>query len=262
MDDNKDIQKTENISRLIDAQNIRTNPFGDNRSGERAYRKAERLASALYLLTNHIPTHESVRSRIRSESNELLGKTLNLRDEMRSSQSGALISLQASVRELISMVRILIVSGFVSIQNANIMIEALDEFGTFITSAQRSALSESVVLNREDLIDVRSIHRTSGIKDVRDRLVIKNVSTKTNVQNIQNVSVNVGANQGSFGMRAQSIVEVLQSGGSLGIKEIASNLPEYSEKMIQRELSELVTAGRVHKVGLKRWSKYSIATTV
>lgn len=256
MDDKKDIQKTENISRLIDAHTVRTNPFGENRSGERAYRKAERLAAALYLLTNHIPTHESVRARVRAESNELLGKTLGLRDEMRSTQSGALISLQSSVRELISMVRILIVSGFVSLQNANIMIEALDEFGTFITSAQRTALSESVVLNREDLIDVRSIHASRTIKDIKDSVVIKNVSTKTSMQT---VSVNVGNAQGHLGLRAQSIIEVLQSGGSLGIKDIASNLPEYSEKMIQRELSELVAQGKVVKAGLKRWSKYSVA---
>jgi DNA-binding HxlR family transcriptional regulator len=50
---------------------------------------------------------------------------------------------------------------------------------------------------------------------------------------------------------------VLRSQGELGIKDVVSNLPEYSEKMIQRELAELVAAGRVKKTGLKRWSRYT-----
>ena len=56
--------------------------------------------------------------------------------------------------------------------------------------------------------------------------------------------------------RMDGILEVLRNGAELGIKEIAVNLPEYSEKMIQRELADLVTMGRVTKIGFKRWSKY------
>lgn len=56
-----------------------------------------------------------------------------------------------------------------------------------------------------------------------------------------------------------AIIEVLRTSADLGIKEIAVNLPEYSEKMIQRELADLVAAGTVRRVGIRRWSKYVLA---
>ena len=57
--------------------------------------------------------------------------------------------------------------------------------------------------------------------------------------------------------RAQTILGILKSQGIIGIKDISSNLPEYSEKMIQRELAHLIVLGRVKKSGFKRWSKYA-----
>lgn len=54
-------------------------------------------------------------------------------------------------------------------------------------------------------------------------------------------------------------MDILKFGGILGIKDIASNLPQYSEKMIQRELASLVQKGFVQKTGAKRWSRYQVA---
>src|SRR3989344_5739497 len=260
MDEQRDIQKTNSISRFIDGQVVKTNPFGNNRAGQRVYRRAERIVAGLYLLTNHISSDESVRAKVRSDATDLLTQTLSLRDEMRSPQSGNYHMLQSTVRELISLVRILAVSGFVSTQNASIMIEALDELGVYLNASQKSILAESVSLSREDLIDVRSSFvqhtNTRLVKDIRDTGAIKDTG---NQKDSQKLSVNLGQAEGQTSLRAQSIIEVLRSGGSLGIRDIVSNLPEYSEKMIQRELVVLVNGGSVKKQGLKRWSKYSVA---
>src|SRR3989344_3409976 len=59
--------------------------------------------------------------------------------------------------------------------------------------------------------------------------------------------------------RTNRIVGVLTTQGQLGIKDIAASLPEFSEKMIQRELKRLVTQGRIKKAGSKRWSTYVLA---
>ena len=258
MDELKDAQKTNNVSRFVDGQIVRTNPFGDNRAGERAYRRAERIAAAIHLLTNHIARDEPVRLKVRSGGADLLGKVLQLRDEMRATQSVNLHGLQSLIRELISLVRILAVSGFVSMQNANIMIEALDELGTYLTASQRSILAESVSLSREELMDIRSTyaqHANRAIKDVKDTTTVKDADTTSDKEK---VSVNARQTEGQITLRGQSIMDVLRSGGSLGIRDISSNLPEYSEKMIQRELAGLITLGKVRKLGLKRWSKYAI----
>lgn len=261
MDDAKDTQKTDSISRFIDAHAVRTNPFGENRAGERAYRRAERIVAAVHLLTNHIDQSEPVSSAIRTSGLDLLHSMLEIRSEMRSSRSELFGKVQAQIRHMISLVRVLTVSGYISMQNATTMVEALDELGNFMTAAQRSALSESISVSRDDLLDVRAgaLLRAAprSVKDVKDT---SSASDGSVVSDKETMSLNSSINHGQITVREQSILDTLQSGGNLGIKDICSNLPEYSEKMIQRELADMVARGKVIKTGLKRWSKYSIAS--
>ncbi len=259
MDEIKDVQKTDSISRFIDGHAVRTNPFGDNKAGDRAYRRAERIVAAIHLLTNHIDSSEPVCSSIRSGAVGILQHMLELRNEMRSSQSSVFTRVQASIRHLISLTRVLTVSGYISIQNATTMVEALDELGNFLTASQRSILSESVALSREDLLDVRAPilrGQSRQIKDVKDRVEVTDIKT---VSVNQLTSVSESNTQRLVTVRTQNILDALQSGGLMGIKDICAHLPEYSEKMIQRELAELVEGGKVRKSGLKRWSRYSVA---
>src|SRR3989344_2619780 len=241
----KDTQRQSQLARFFDRHSVRTNPFGANQSADRAYRRSERIVAALFLVTNHIPPTESLRSSVRTQALLILENVLSLRDEMRTTGENV-AKTRASIRHLISLVRLLAVSGFVSGQNTNTVVEGLDELGNFLTASANSPLSESVSLSHEDLLDIHG----GTIKDIKDM---------TPVKDIRNVSDKV-ASGGGLSVREQSIFSVLRAGGELGIRDIASNLPEYSEKMIQRELVALVAAGRVKKTGLKRWSRYSIAS--
>ena len=266
MDSKKDIQKTENITHFVDKQTIRTHPFGDNKMGERAYRRSERLVAAIHLLTNHIDQDEPIRRIVRESSVSILGDVLSLRDEMRTVGSLKTHSVETSIRHLISLVRILAVSGFVSFENADVLTDALDDLGSFIETSRRSVLSENIRLSREDLLDVRDTTR-EHIKDIKDSVVIKDIrSPQSDVQYKKDAnraltadfagdgSINSSINR--LNRRMEGILEVLRVGTDLGIKEIGINLPEYSEKMIQRELAELVAMGYVKKIGSLRWSKY------
>jgi hypothetical protein len=252
MDNIKDVTKGEDFSRFIDAQQVRTDPFGRNRAAERLYRRAERICAALYLLTRHIAAAEPVRSEVRSEALGLLEKVLHLRDQMRAAESDALLSFESSVRRLISLVRILTAAGFLSFQNADIVIAALDELGVFVSSAQRSALSEGISLTREDIMgDTSPLTDKHFVKDIKDKRVIKDKNDTTDTQDTADL-------KGTVIARAEGIRAVLRGQGGLGIKEISARLPDYSEKMIQRELALLIKGGQVKKEGFKRWSKYSL----
>ncbi len=258
MDDHKDIQKTENISRFFDSQNVRVNPFGENRAADRAYRRGERIAAAVHLLTNHIESDEPLRVAVRREATNLLVAIMGVRDEMRVSNSGEVIAALSRIRHLISLVRMLAVSGFASIQNVTAIVDALDELGNFMQVAQRTNFSESVTVSRDELLDVgASVVRTApmSVKDVKDTPVVR---TGEGDAVASRMSVSVPQTPGQTTVRAQSILEILKTSGSMGIKDICSNLPEYSEKMIQRELLSLVSEGKVTKTGLKRWSRYSV----
>ncbi len=260
MEDNKDVQKTENLGKFFDSQNVRLNPFGDNRAADRAYRRAERIAAAVHLLTNHIDADEPVRVSVRGEAFALLSAMLKVRDEMRSPNSSGIVSVLSTIRHMISLVRMLAISGFASTQNVGAIVEALDELGNFMHVSQRTNFSESVVVTRDELLDVGTMPARSAtvtLKDIKDTTVVREAMSASDVAI---TTVKAPVENGQMTVRKQSILEILRSSGSMGIKDICSNLPEYSEKMIQRELLALVSDGRVIKSGLKRWSRYSVAS--
>jgi len=254
MDSPKDLQKTEGAIKFLDYQTLKSSPFGDNRVGERVYRRAERLASAVVLLTNHIDDKEPLKFEARKSVLDILSNILAIRDEMRSPNSPESNNLKMSVRKTISLIRLLGISGHVSFQNSEIVTEALDELLSFISASRRSNLSESVSISREDLIDIRESQRF-----IQERLGDKTIKNTTDTREATGVNTATDSKSETFRVttRAQAILEVLRSHGEQGIRDVASNLPEYSEKMIQRELAELISSGRVKKTGLKRWSRYT-----
>lgn len=252
MDDQRPVRMSDQLSRFVDGHQVRTNPFGQNTIGERAYRRAERIVAAIHLLTNHVPREEPVRNMVRKESLRLLGSLLELRDEMRATSSSRAKAIYAQLRELISQVRMLAVSGFISTQNGDVVAEALDEVGAFLRSSERTTLAEPITLMKEDFASIRNtpVSSKASILDIKDSVMRDSTLIK------DTASRNVKPNE-SRGRRAEAVLEVLRSHGTLAIKEIAMNLPEYSEKMVQRELASLVRSKRVAKSGHKRWSRYS-----
>ncbi len=256
MDSPKDIQRTRNpLSPFFDEHPLRTNPFGNNNSAERLYRRSERIVAALHLLTNHIEPDEPARALVRKSGLDIMRSALALRDGLRAEGSRHLDAFRASIRYSISLVRMLAVSGLVSSQNVQTMIDALDELGNFVNISKRSPLSEGIVFSKEDLLDIGQPIRE--IKDIRDTSIIKD---RNLIRDTREMSLRSGETS-DLNVRKQGIIEILRSRGQLGIRDIASNLPEYSEKMIQRELASLVSGGRVKKLGSKRWSRYSIIPT-
>ena len=210
--------------------------------------------AAVHLVTNHISAGEPARIRSRRSALDLLSSILTLRDEMRSPESASLRETQVILRELISLVRVLSVSGHLSLQNAETLVEALDELGNFLTVAQRSALSEGISLGRDELLE------TDLVLPARERL------TDTSSAKRRGVAIKDKGSRGGVSdkkenirTRTERIVGILTTQGQLGIKDIVANLPEYSEKMIQRELKGLVARERVRKSGSKRWSTYALA---
>lgn len=256
MDDIKDVAKKDHLTRFLGNRTLRIEAFGANISASRAYQRAERIVAALHLVTNHVSEREPARALVRESGLDLLEHIFLLGDEMRNPESVASKNTHECMRKLVSCVRILSVSGHISPQNADALIEALDELGNFILVSQRTALSESASFEKEDFLDggfETSTRRVSDTRSVKET----NRPVKDKREHTQNVS----DRNGTAGQRTERILGVLKSQGQLGIKDIVSSLPEYSEKMIQRELKSLVESGRARKAGSKRWSVYSAVSS-
>lgn len=263
LDSVKDNTPKTDIVTFLDSQTIRTNPFGQNISGEHFYKRAERISAAIHLITTHVPAEEAVRDQLRKESVRLLDLALELRGTLRAPASESLKKTQSSIRKLISLAQILSVSGYVSVQNAQSLIEALDELGNLLITSQRSALSEAITLSRDELIPRI---RTEEAKPRPRPISASQIHPPASVQSVPAVVKDTPAlkaaiyvHKDEIGIRAERIMDILRSGNFFGIKDIVSNLPEYSEKMIQRELSVLIARNRVKKMGAKRWSRYALS---
>ncbi len=247
----KETQKNR-MEEFLDSAVLRTNPFGDNISAEQGYKRAERITAAVHLMTSHIEQDEPMRHSLRSESIFLLDYALLIQGELRAVGSEHVRKMQGSIRKLISLVRLAGISGRVSNQNAHILVDALDDLGSFLTTAQRSSLAEAFPLTREDLVP-----RVEAVKrEIRIPVVLKK-SPQTRPLKDMSVKDSV-RKDGASESRAARILEILKKGGLLGIKDIVALLPEYSEKMVQRDLASMADAGQVKKVGEKRWSKYEV----
>ncbi len=252
MDEIKDIQ-AKSFSKFLDVD-VKTNPFGSNRSAEKVYRKSERLVAAIFLLTNHIAQEESIRNETRGIAMSLLPAVLRMRDQMRAISSIEVSNFYSIVRRLISQVKILVFGGFISQQNAEIISSAIDELGNFMNMAQKSNLSESFNLSKEDILG--ESHSYKGhIKDIKD---ISNIKDRLLIKDMHATG---GADSPLIGVtsRSMSILDILKRNGNLNIRDIAAHLPEYSEKSIQRELVLLISQGLIKRIGAKRWSRYEIA---
>jgi hypothetical protein len=198
-----------------------------------------------------LPENEPARVALRLEANELLTEILKIRDGMRAPEAPQVSRVLEKLRAMISMSRLLASSGLISLQNLDVLIEALDELGTFVTSSQRSSLAERVTLSREELLD------TSLVDTIKDKS-FNLLKDTTKIRDSRTVSYKTGDRKKTAEVRVRNILEIVKSGGELGIKEIAANLPEIGEKTLQRELSDLVLKGQLKRIGLKRWSKYAL----
>lgn len=241
------------IEEYFGHQTLKTNPFGDNVSAEYGYRRAERIAAAVHLMTSHVENVEPLRNSLRGESLMLIDYALLLQGELRAAGSEHVRKMQASIRKLISLVQLAGISGRVSNQNARILVDALDDLGNFLTTSQRSSLAEAVPLTRDDLVP-----RTT-LPPKREVFVDKKTAPPPQKKTIKDTVKDIDVRKESPSQsRSARILEILRTGGTLGIKDIVSNLPEYSEKMVQRDLASMTDSGQVRKIGEKRWSRYEI----
>jgi hypothetical protein len=142
-------------------------------------------------------------------------------------------------------------SGLISSMNVDIFLEQssqiLAEFRGLIAAdnaahghaffsspinAENHASPISIVVNENKGI-VNANQAQQPIKDIRD---------------IKDISKN----------RKEKIVSFLKEHGQSSITDIAKNLPECSQKTVQRELNSMISEGVVKRAGDRRWSAYYI----
>jgi len=208
------------------------------------YKKAERLAKAIHLITPAFAESVSLKNRIGAIAVGLIDAAIVSPSVSRSALSRELLALSSAL----SIAR---VSGTLSPMNAELISReahallhevaayeeprlSFDETPTLSSIAKGAFQSRARVPEMQPSREGRGRHKghTKDIESVLDN-------------NIKD--------------RRNAILSVIKNKGMASIKDISTLVRGISEKTIQRELASLIVSGAVLKQGERRWSTYSLS---
>ena len=229
------------------------------------YKKAERLAKAIHLISPAFSQSPALRDRIERIA-------LGLVD---ASVLPPMASRDALSRELLALSSILSIArtgGMLSAMNVDLIVREAHLLLSEVVGYEEPRL----VL--DEIASLASLAKASSANDSRERSGLRSVAritydpsldmqetgddkgpSKGHIKDTNRtgpVAAERGANNGE---RRESILAVLRSKGPSYIKDISMIVRDVSEKTIQRELSALVSEGLVNRKGDRRWTTYEVA---
>lgn len=207
------------------------------------YKKAERLAKAIYLITPAFAAAMSLKDRLDKVA-------LNLID-------GAVLPLAVTreqlSRELLTLLSILSVaktSGTLSSMNSDLIQREVQLFLHEIASYEEPRVALEEVPTLSDI--AKSTPATQSIQPTHS-------TPRTQLRTVQKGHIKDNSGAPQVKDRREAVLSVIRQKGRASIKDISTIIRSVSEKTIQRELLTLVTMGLVRKEGERRWSVYSLA---
>ncbi len=261
------------------------------------YKKTEKLATAIYMITNFIKDNEPLKWKFRDHALKLVSLTSAFTSVDLAHRKDLLKQYQATALEIVSFASLAQNSSLVSEMNASILIR---EFNALIAHIEKDenkkSNDETVVLDsaffqvkeetprtnvlyKEESSIVSTISQNPSFNQSKQGIPATHIQvTETKSQylpDIKDISqthhVSVPAQvsqparekviktEGSKDDRQTLIIKALTKRSGLNIKDFIDVIKGVSSKTIQRELLAMVSAGILKKEGERRWSTYSLA---
>src|SRR3989338_8548566 len=248
---------------LTDLANINIDPisFFDKDEGfVLAYKKTEKLASAMYMVTNLFSDNESIKWTFRKKTTELLSFILTYKDTSELSQNDFVYTARTKVLELVSFLEIAFRAGLLSQMNFSILKQ---EFSNLVN-----------IFSNQGIVSKNPFHEnisktffgiSQSDQSVRETNSDKIYAThgpdytiqKMSLSDVKDKSFDANKNNLKRSNRQNIILGLLKKKKDLNIKDMALIIKDCSEKTIQRELNSFISLGIIKRAGVRRWSKYS-----
>ena len=235
-------------------------------------KKPEKLATAMYFVTSFFDDKEPLKWQLRKLVSNLVSLA-TLIEDIHQEKALTLSNIRLNVLETKSLILISKNAGLISDANFGLMDTEFNKYLGSLELALNNREKEYQNLISEELIfDKLPSHKEGNISSQSDNLLLKDKNsyspshnTTLGSQDIKNNVLNdydlkdFGAVSVKKNKRQSVIISVLKRKKEIVIKDIYPLISGCSEKTIQRELSGMVDAGILKRVGEKRWSKYSLA---
>ena len=197
--------------------------------------KAQKLATAIYLITGFFSDQEPLKWKLRSLSADLASE--RVKDKFNIS------------REILTLFSLAQGAGLVSQTNYEILSKELNKFSEVMESPLNHLFfAEPTPVGKSLPEPIRA----EPIKDKSPEKAEKPIEDKSMLKDFGAVSVKKNSRQ-------SVIIGLLKRKKEIMIKDVSPLINGCSEKTIQRELLAMVENGILRKIGEKRWSRYSLA---
>lgn len=214
------------------------------------YKKAERLAKAIHLITPAFADSASLKNRIGAIAVGLVDAAILPSGSARSALSRELLTLSS----VLSIAR---TGGFLSPMNAELItreaqsllheVAAYEEPRLFLDEAPTLAGIAKRASSGNARTDQPFARRNAPVTDA------KNAIAQGHLKDISLLS------DDKIKDRREAILSVIRHKGKASIKDISTVMRGVSEKTVQRELLALIASGTILKQGVRRWSTYSLS---
>lgn len=239
-------------------------------------KKSERLATALYLVTNFLSDIEPIKFRLRTLSVSLIETAYVVRHK-HVLDAHIFDAVRSSIVETLTLLELAFITGLVSEMNFQILKR---EYGTLrdlvdVRKASRDTRSDSILgeaffeptfskghseskmsfmmSDTASVVSPKMSHKPEHVAVV-GKGQIQQMST-TGLKEKKNIEDTTAETKSQ---RSGEILKLIKDKREVSIKDIAVHFPNYSEKTIQRELTAMVDAGVLKKIGERRWSRYAV----
>jgi hypothetical protein len=203
------------------------------------YKKAERLAKAIHIITPAFVQTESLKDRMDAIAVGLVDAAVLPPAIARTELSRQLLALS-------SILSIAQTGGLLSLMNAELIAREAH------TLLEEVAAYEEPRLSLEETPSLAALLKQTAHPQTLVKQPKASSTPKPQKRQIKDVVEHVKDRQ-------EAILSVIRQKESASIKDISTVIRNVSEKTIQRELLVLISRGLVSKQGERRWSTYSLS---
>jgi hypothetical protein len=210
------------------------------------YKKAERLAKAIHLITPAFVETPSLRNRIDTIAIGLVDAAILPSGAARTALSRELLALSS----VLSIAR---TGGLLSLMNVDLITREAHML------LQEVAAYEEPRLFLDETPTLSSLAKQASSHDSPRHTTLAASKRAPTPPIVHKRHIKDNASSGSIKDRREVIISVIKDKKRASIKDISTLIRGVSEKTIQRELLALISLGIVSKQGERRWSTYSLA---
>ncbi len=253
--------------------------FGTNDHFAYVYKKTEKLATAVYMITDFIGDSEPLKHTIRELVLSLTSITISLTTVPLSERKNLLKKFQARALEVVSLSGIAFHAGLVSEMNFSVISREFGGLISRIDAYENKRVNEETVVFDSAFFDTPAptIRKEDTMKasvtapvftpTITGPSTIQTEAPRTELKQeylpVKDIPVVIKDKPqktlDSKDNRQAIIIKLLSKKSGLSVTDFEDSIKGVSTKTIQRELLSMVASGVLKKEGERRWSTYSLA---